>query len=42
LIGLAKQTVFEHPSKRGIRHGYMALVVKTANLIQKNKDKEEV
>ncbi|CDW85853.1 UNKNOWN [Stylonychia lemnae] len=42
LISLSKSKVFEHPSKRGIRHGYMALVVKIANLIQKNKEKQEV
>lgn len=42
LISLAKQSTFEHPSKRHIRHGYMALVIKTANLIQKHKDSPEV
>jgi hypothetical protein len=41
-MSLAKHSNFEHPSKRVIRNGYMALVVKTANLIVKNKDKVEV
>jgi SIT4 phosphatase-associated protein len=38
LIKLSQQNIFEHQSKRPIRHGYMALVVKVANLLQKHRD----
>ena len=37
LIKLSQQNTFEHQSKRPIRHGYMALVVKVANLLQKHR-----
>jgi len=43
LIHLAKTPNFEHASSsRAIRHGYMALVTKLGNLIQKFKENPEV
>jgi hypothetical protein len=39
LIRLGSGNQFEHQSKRHIRHGYMALVTRLGNLIQKNKEK---
>eukprot|EP00347_Sterkiella_histriomuscorum_P022039 403331901 len=38
LINLSQKSNFEHSSKRLIRHGYMALVIKTANLFQKSRE----
>lgn len=37
LIKLSQNNIYEHSSKRPIRHGYMALVVKVANLLQKHR-----
>lgn len=42
LITLAAKNSFDHRSGNAIRHGYMAVVVKIANLLVKNKNKEEV
>jgi len=43
LIKLSKDSQFKHPSDRPIRHGYMAAVIKIANVISKSKDnKDEV
>ncbi len=42
LIQLASRTKFDHLSARTIRHGYMAVVVKIANLLLKNKEKDYV
>lgn len=42
ILNLAKASNFEHTSQRQIRHGYMALVIKLGNLIEKNKDKKGV
>jgi hypothetical protein len=42
LINLAKISDYEHDSKRPIRHGYMAAVIKIAAAINKYKDKPEV
>jgi hypothetical protein len=39
LINLAKISDYEHDSKRPIRHGYMAAVIKIATAINKNKEK---
>ena len=42
MIKLAKQANFEHPSKRPIRHGYMATVIKIANAFQRHNDEDDV
>jgi hypothetical protein len=42
VIKLADKTSYQHESNRNIRHGYMALIIKLANLIQKHSDKPEV
>lgn len=41
-LGADSNKNFNYVSNRPIRHGYMAVVVKIANLLQKNKTKEEV
>lgn len=33
---------FKHASSKKIRHGYMALITKISNLLEKNKDKSEI
>ena len=43
LLKLGKASVYDHiTSKRPIRHGYMAVVIKIANYLIKNKDKEDI
>ena len=42
ILKLANKTNYSHESNRNIRHGYMALIIKLANLIQKHNDKPEV
>jgi hypothetical protein len=42
LLNLAKESFYKHESQRTIRHGYMASVIKLANLINKHEDKQEV
>jgi hypothetical protein len=42
LVTLANKANFDHNSGRSIRQGYMAVIVKIANLIVKSKAKEEV
>lgn len=43
LIRMGAGNQFEHTSsERKIRHGYMALVTKLGNLIQKHKEKEDI
>jgi hypothetical protein len=42
LVTLADKVNFDHGSGRHIRHGYMAVIVKLANLILKNKANQEV
>jgi hypothetical protein len=41
-LNLANKASYSHESNRNIRHGYMALIIKLANLIQKHTDKPEV
>ena len=42
ILKLASRTTYSHESNRTIRHGYMALIIKLANLLQKHTDKPEV
>lgn len=42
ILKLGDKTNYQHESSRNIRHGYMALIIKLANLIQKHTDKPEV
>lgn len=42
ILSLTNKSNYQHESNRNIRHGYMALIIKLANLIQKNTDKAEV
>lgn len=43
IVSLSKNNAnFAHQSSRVIRHGYMAVLTKIANMIQKNAEKEDV
>jgi hypothetical protein len=42
LISLSGKSHFDHVSGRTLRHGYMAAIVKLANILIKNKTTNEV
>lgn len=42
VLKLGGKKNYAHESNRDIRHGYMALIIKLANLIQKHNEKPEV
>jgi len=42
IADLAKKHHFEFSSKRQIRHGYMTLVIRLGNLLEKHKEREPV
>lgn len=42
ILRLGDKTIYEHESTRNIRHGYMALIVRLATLIQNHTEKPVV